>query len=521
MNNIETKPLVIAAIDIGTNSFHLTVAEIDSRGMLKTLTREKEVVRLGSSGNDMKYLSPDAIERGVQTLKRFVGLAKSMKARISAVATSAVREAINREEFIHRALEEIGVEIQVISGIEEGRLIYLGALHSLPIIERKALIIDIGGGSTETIIGNKGEPLYVHSEKIGAIRLTKRFGLEDEISSDKLNQTREYIKGVWEPIFNRINEINYDILVGTAGTILNIGAMTLAQTNGSVPDILNGALIEKKKILKTIRKIIFAKNLKERKELQGIDPLRADIIVGGALILEYALKKAKVNNILLSTFGLREGVVFNALEKQLEIERFQHLSHLRESTIRSLATRYGVDLAHSCKVKEIALKLFDELKNLHKLGIREREWLESAAILHDVGYLISVDQHHKHSYYIISQCVMPGFTIDEAEIIANIARYHRKSHPKKRHDNFVKLNEQKQNIVRILSGILRIAEGIDRRHQQIVADINIEKKVNNLNIHLIPSDNNVVPDIEAWGAERRKSLLQESLGLNIEIKYSL
>lgn len=519
MDNTETKPPVIAAIDIGTNSFHLIIAEIDSRGMLKTLTKEKEVVRLGSSGNDMKYLSPDAIERGVQTLKRFVGLAKSMKARISAVATSAVREAINREEFINWVFEETGVEIQVVSGIEEGRLIYLGALHSLPIIERKALIIDIGGGSSETIIGDKGEPLYVHSEKIGAIRLTKRFGLEDEISSVKLELTREYIKGVWEPIFNRINEISYDILVGSAGTILNIGAMTLAQTNGSAPDILNGAIIEKKKILKTIRKIVSAKNLKERKALQGMDPLRADIIVGGALILEYALERAKVNNILLSTFGLREGVVFDTLEKQLEIERFKHLSHLRESTIRSIATRYGVDLAHCSKVKEFALKLFDELKNFHHLGIREREWLESAAILHDVGYLISVDQHHKHSYYIISQCVMPGFTIDEAEIIANIARYHRKSHPKKGHDNFVKLGERKQNIVRILSGILRIAEGIDRRHRQIVADIFVENKGNNIKIYLIPSKSNVPPDIESWGAERRKFLLEEALGVNIEIKY--
>ncbi|MGQ9818467.1 MAG: Ppx/GppA phosphatase family protein [Candidatus Kapaibacteriales bacterium] len=519
MDNFQTKPPIIAAIDIGTNSFHLIVAEIDSRGMLKILTREKEVVRLGSSGNDMKYLSSDAIERGVQTLKRFIGLAKSMTAQISAVATSAVREAVNRDEFINRVFEETGVEIQVVSGIEEGRLIYLGALHSLPIVERKTLIIDIGGGSTETIIGNKGEPLYVHSEKIGAIRLTKRFNLEDEITPNKLRITREYIKGVWEPIFNRLNEIGYDSLVGTAGTILNIGAMTLAQTNGSAPDILNGALIEKKKILKTIRKILTAKNLKERKELLGMDLLRADIIVGGALILEYALEHANVDTILLSTFGLREGVVFDSLEKRMEIERFKHLSHLRESTIHSLATRYSVDLTHSLKVKDFALKLFDVLKNYHHLGIREREWLESASILHDVGYLISVDQHHKHSYYIISQCVMPGFTIDEAEIIANIARYHRKSHPKKSHENFINLSDQKQNIVRILAGILRIAEGIDRRHQQIVADIIVENKGNNLKIHLIPSDHNIVPDIEAWGAERRKSLLQEALGIKIEIIY--
>lgn len=515
----EQKAPIIAAIDIGTNSFHLIVAEVDSRRILKTITREKEVVRLGASGTDMKYLSPEAIERGVQTLKRFVELAKSKKALIRAVATSAVREALNRQEFINRVFNETGLEIEVISGVEEGRLIYLGAFHSLPIIEHKALVIDIGGGSTETIIGNRGEPIYTHSEKIGAIRLTKRFGLEDEITSDKIKHTREYIKGVWEPILRRLNEIGYDILVGTAGTIINLAAMTFIQEEGFAPDILNGAIIDKKKILKTIRKIISAKNLKERKEIPGIDPARADIIVGGALILEYALNRVNVDSILISTFGLREGLVFDTLEKLIEVQRFKHLSHLRESTIRSIAIRYGVNLAHSSCVKDIAIRLFDELQNFHKLGSREREWLEAAAILHDVGYLISVDQHHKHSYYIICHCVMPGFTIDEAEIIANIARYHRKSHPKKGHENFLKLNEQKQDIIRKLAGILRIAEGIDRRQQQIVSDVRVKSNGNKIQIELIPSGNGTIPDIEAWGAERRKALLEEAIKVKIEVKY--
>lgn len=517
MFNTDTKAPIIAAIDIGTNSFHLIVAEIDTRGMLKTITREKEVVRLGDSPGDIKYLSPEAIERGVQTLKRFVQIAKSKKAQIRAVATSAVREAVNQEEFINRAYQETGIEIEVISGTEEGRLIYLGTLHSLPIIERRALVIDIGGGSTETIIGNQGEIIYIHSEKIGAIRLTKRFGLEDEITLDKLNAAREYIKGVWAPIFRRINEIGYDIMVGTAGTILNIGAITLLQKQGFVPDILNGAIIEKKIMLKTIRKILSAKNHKARKEIPGIDPTRADIIVGGALILEYALEQVFSDNIHLSIFSLREGAVFDTLEKQKEIDRFKHLSHLRESTIRSIASRYSVDFAHSCKVKDIALKLFDELKDFHQLGFREREWLEAGAILHDVGYLISVDQHHKHSYYIIRNCVMPGFTIDEAEIIANIARYHRKSHPKKGHENFAKLNSQKQEIVRKLAGLLRIAEGFDRRQQQVVADVEVHKNHRNILIKPIPADLAIVPDIEKWGAERRKALLEEALGINIVI----
>lgn len=512
--NLHAKPL--AGIDIGTNSIHLIVASVDSRGTLQTILREKEVVRLGSSGSDMKYLTSEAIERGVQTLKRFSELAKSKHAFVRAIATSAVREAINKAEFIQRVYEETGIDVEVVSGVEEGRLIYLGTLHSLPIINRKALVVDIGGGSTETIIGNHGEIEYVHSEKVGAIRLTKRFGLDDNIDNNSLEQCRTFLKGEWSPIFQKLNAVGYDVLVGTAGTILNICAIALLINKEPVPDILNGTILEKKKILKAIKRILSAKDLKERKEIPGMDPLRADIIVGGALILEYILENTQIDKLIVSTYGLREGILFDTLEKQNEIEKLKHLGHLRESTIRSIAQQYGVNLKHSTHVKKFSLKLFDELADYHKLGVREREWLESAAILHDVGYHISVDQHHKHSYYIISHCIMPGFTNDEAEMIANIARYHRKSHPKKKHENFARLTPERQDIVRKLAGILRIAEGIDRRQMQIVKDIEIQKDNNSIRIKLIPNSSNILPDVEVWGAERRKPLLEETLGISIE-----
>jgi len=513
--NIETKAPVIGAIDVGTNSFHLIVATVDTRGMLHTILREKEVVRLGASGGDIKYLSPEAIKRGVETLRRFVEIARSKNAEIRAVATSAVREAFNRQEFIDLVKKETGIDIEVISGIEEGRLIYLGALHSLPIISQKALIVDIGGGSTETIIGYQGEILYGHSEKLGAIRLTLRFDLEDEITETKINECRKYIRGVWAPIFYKINQIGYDVVVGTAGTILNIGVMTLIQNGKPVPDVLNGTLLTRKDIMKTIKKIINSKTLKERKLLPGIDPQRVDIIVGGALIFEYILENINIDKLYISTYGLREGIVYDTLEKRKEIETLQHLNRLRESTIYAIANKYGINLKHSLHVRNIALKIFDETTKIHQLGTREREWLEAAAILHDVGYHISVDQHHKHSYYIISHCIMPGFTTDEAEIIANIARYHRKSHPKSKHENFQRLSEEKQQIVKKLAGILRIAEGIDRRQIQAVQDVQVVLENSNVLIRLIPVENNSYPDVELWGAERRKLLFEEVTGTKV------
>lgn len=519
--NPESKAPVIGAIDVGTNSFHLIVASVDSRGMLHTILREKEVVRLGASGGDIKYLTPEAIERGVQTLKRFVNIGQSKNAEIRAVATSAVREAINRQEFIDLVKKETGIEIEVVSGIEEGRLIYLGVLHSLPIVNQKALLIDIGGGSTETIIGYQGNIQYVHSEKLGAIRLTIRFGLDDEIPENKIDECRKYIRGVWTPIFNKINKIGYDVFVGTAGTIINIGIMSLIQNDKPVPDILNGTLLTRKDVLKTIKKIVQAKNLKERKAIPGMDPQRADIIVGGALILEYALEYLSIDKLYISTFGLREGIVYDTLEKKKEIETQQHLNRLRESTIYSIANQYGVNLKHGHHVRDIALKIFDATKNIHKLGIREREWLEASAILHDVGYHISVEQHHKHSYYIISHCIMPGFTTDEAEIIANIARYHRKSHPKKKHENFQRLSEEKQEVVKKLAGILRIAEGIDRRQIQAVRDCEVIQHNSQITIRLIPANNDTNIDVELWGAKRRKLLFEEATGINISFEIGV
>ncbi len=514
-NNIKAKNY--AAIDVGTNSFHLIIANVDSRGLLNIILREKEVVRLGESGSDIKYLSEEAVERGVRVLKRFAEIARSKKATIRAVATSAVREAQNQDEFIRKVKEEAGIDIEIASGFEEGRLIYLGAIHSLPIVNRKAFVIDIGGGSTETIIGYNGKIEYIHSEKLGAIRITKRFGLEDEIDSKKIEEAREYIRGVWAPIFEKINNYPYDILVGTAGTILNLAVISKAIKNEPIPEIINGMVVKKNDLFKAIKKVIKAKSLNERKEIPGIDPNRADIIVGGALILEYALENSRTDSLIISSFALREGILYDTLEKEKEISKLQHLSHLRESSIISIAQKYQVNLVHSNFVRNIASTIFDELREYHMLGVREKEWLEAAAILHDVGYLISVDQHHKHSYYIISHCILPGFTMDEAEIIANIARYHRKSHPKKRHENFARLSPERQEIVKILAGMLRISEGIDRRQIQCVKDIEISKANSHVTIKLIPADPAKPIDVERWGAERRKLLLEEALNITISI----
>jgi exopolyphosphatase/guanosine-5'-triphosphate,3'-diphosphate pyrophosphatase len=516
------KASLIAAIDVGTNSFHLVIASVNNRGILHVNSREKEVVRLGKStdSKDMKLIYPDAIERGIVALKKFSALAKSQNAEVRAVATSAVREAVNQKAFLDRVRNETGIEIEVVSGIEEGRLIYIGAIHALPILDKKALIIDIGGGSTETVIGLKGNILFGKSEKLGAIRLTNHFFPNNEINDEQIVKCRNFIRGEWAPVMQSIRETGFDIVVGTSGTILNIAAMTLTRNDSYVPDILNGLSVSKNDILNIIKKIIKAKTVAERNKIEGIDPARVDIILGGALILEYIIEQLNIDRILISSYALREGIVFDTVQKKKAIQEYKHLSHLRFDSVSSLCQRFGINTVHAEHVKNISIQLFDDLQQLHQLNYEYRELLEVASILHDVGYFISHDQHHKHSHYIISQSIMPGFTMNEAEIIALIARYHRKSHPKKKHPEFMRLSPANKNAVNYLAGILRISEGLDRRQQQLVQCVKAELFNGSINININSSSDTLKPDIELWEAERRKLLLEETFKkpINLIIK---
>lgn len=516
--NTKASNQLIAAIDVGTNSFHMVVASVTTRGVLRIHARSKETVRLGSSGGDMKRLTNDAITRGISVLKRFVKEAEQHQAFVRAVATSAVREALNKDDFIDRALDEAGVDIEVISGMEEGRLIYLGAVHALPIHSKRTLVIDIGGGSTETVIGYKGEITYGHSAKLGHIRTSMRFFPNGLASTDAIEECRQAIRGDWAAVFQSLLEYGFEVAAGSSGTIMTIATMALVMHGKHLPESLNGVRIPRNQLIAAIDAIVGARSVTARQALPGMDSRRADVVLGGALILEQAILGLNIQELVISGYSLREGVVFDTVQKQRDINQYHHLSHLRYQSVDNLCELYRVRRPHAEHVKNLALKLFDDLLTEHRLGDTERELLEAAALLHDVGYHISADQHHKHSEYIIRNSAMPGFTNDESDLIANVARYHRKSHPKKKHENFARLPDEDQQVVRILSGILRICEGLDRRQQQIVRTVRAEPTKSSIDLHLDTTAE--IADLEIWGAERRKGLLEEVLARPVRLLES-
>lgn len=512
---------IIAAIDVGTNSFHLIVCDVNSTtGRFRILDREKENVRLGTGSKDMKHLSAGAMKRGVAALKRFKRIADSFRASIRAIATSAVREALNKEEFISLVKKETGISVEIASGFEEARLIHLGILQALPVFHKKILLVDIGGGSTEFLVGQKRTIRYGNSLKLGAVRLTQRFFPSAKTSPRDVKECRKYIKGMLAPVLREVEKLEYDIAVGSSGTITTIARIIRAARGFDSESSVNGFSFKKKELDRAIDDILQRKNASERAEIAGIDPARADIILAGTLILEQITEAFGIKEMKVSEFALREGIIFDTIEKQNAGVQIDHFNDIRYSSVLHVAEQFRFEETHSRHVAKLALSIFDQTKQIHGLGETERNYLESGALLHEIGLFISHSQHHRHSYYLIRNAEMFGYLESEKEMIANIARYHRKSHPKLKHEGYGNLTYEQQQVVNALSSILRIADGLDRTHASAVRSVTVHKRSNAVIITAHPRRQSVPIDLEVWGAEQKKSLFEQTFDCRVSVKPS-
>jgi exopolyphosphatase / guanosine-5'-triphosphate,3'-diphosphate pyrophosphatase len=509
---------MLAAIDIGTNSVHMVVARVGEGHTFEVVDRVKEMVRLGSSGGDMKRLEADAMDRGVAALARFRSIAEASRAPITAVATSAVREAANAEQFIARARREAGVDVQVISGFEEARLIHLGVLQALPVFERRHLMLDIGGGSTEFVVGDGRHQDLVRSLKLGAIRLTHRFFAGQRTSADQVEAARRYIGAMLAPMV-RVAEAAapVELAVGASGTIESMVAVALADRGEDAPRSMNGVSVSRKEIRRVVKGLIRAETVEERRQIPGLEARRADIILAGGLILEQVMESFDLEALTFSDFALREGVLLDAIERARGSAR-HHLHDLRRRSVLHLVELCDDDPDHSAHVAELALALFDGVADELELGAEDRELLEAAALLCNIGLFISHAQHHKHSYYVIRNSEhLLGFTDREIELIALVARYHRKSAPKAEHREFGSLDGDDQAIVSKLAGILRVALALDRGHTGAVAalDVTMGPEAALVSAHPATADHPL--ELELYTANERKALLEGVLDRPVEV----
>lgn len=511
-------PDALAAIDIGTNSIHLVVARVGQERRFEVVDREKEMVRLGSGSGDMKHLEPDAIDRGIAALARFRTLADSANAPITAVATSAVREAENAHVFLERAREEAGVHVEVISGYEEARLIRLGVLQSLPIYERQHLVIDIGGGSTEVVVGKGDEELFVRSMRLGALRLTRRFFPEGRADGDAVDACRKFVRAMLATIGRDQAVAGVEVAAGSAGTALSVGAMVhAARSGGGSPKTLNGFEIEREEVSAVVKRLAKAATVEERRKIPGLDPKRADIALAGTILLDQAMRELGLERLVLSEYGLREGVLLDAYER-LHGSARHHLHDVRKRSVEHLARLCDDDPEHSAEGTRLALQLFDALRSWHGLGDAERELLEAAALLANVGLFVSHSQHHRHSYYVIRNSEhLAGFTDHEIEIIALVARYHRKSTPRAKHPEFAALAKPDQKTVRGLAALLRVAVGLNRPRGLRIAAIEAAARDGTITIDVEPAGE-AETALGLYTANERKGLLEEVVGRKIDVR---
>lgn len=507
----------IAAIDVGTNSLHLVVARVAEDGSFEVVASEKEMVRLGEGGGDMKRLSPEAVDRGIAALSRFRQIADIDGARIRCVATSAVREAENPEEFVTRARSEARVEVEVISGTEEARLIHLGVLQAVPVFDRRLFLCDIGGGSTELLIGQQGEVLASRSFKLGAVRLTNRFFPGERTHPGAVSACRAFLRSALQPFVREVEQHGFDVAVGSSGSIESIAAMVHEATGEPAPRTFNGFTFTADQLASVVKEVTAAKTVGQRAKLAGVDPRRADIILAGALILEAVAELFGIREVTISANALREGVLLDTIQR-LQGGSLHHLRDISRRSVRLLADLMDDEPEHSAHVARLALSIFDQTQVLHGLDATHREYLEAGALLANVGLFVSHSKHHLHSYYLIRNTErLAGFTDTEIEIIALLARYHRKSAPKPSHAEFAALSSDAQHVVRVLAGILRVAIGLDRSHEGRVRAVRVVRKGRGLVLTAVAVEGADL-GLELYAAAERRELLESALGVPLALE---
>ncbi len=500
----------IAAIDIGTNSVHMIVVQVRPDLSFEVIDREKEMVRLGAGGLDGKALTPEAMQAALQVMSKFRRLAESHKVdEVIAVATSATREAENGGEFLQAITQQTGIRPRVISGTEEARLIHLAAVYGVSVPGDVAVVIDIGGGSVEVTRGTGPAIELGRSFKLGVLRLTERFVKTDPLEPRDQRRMVRHIDAEIGKYLNQIARAGFDRVIGTSGTILSLGAVTAASDGHSPSGSLRNRRFAAKSI-RRVRKDLVALDLEQRLRVPGLEPRRADLVIAGVILLDEILRRLGAEEITLCDLSLREGIVLDYIARhRKEIAQAERYPDVRRRSVFELAERCNYWPDHSQHVARLSIALFDQTRAIHGLTDREREWLEYASILHDIGVHISYEGHHKHSYYMVKNGDLRGFEPDEIETIALVARYHRQATPKRKHAGFSDLPRRTRRTVRTLAAILRLAESLDRSHAQSVTGLEIHDRGDDDLLQLRTSGD---AELELWAAARHAAPFERMTG---------
>ena len=492
-----------AAVDIGSNSVRMMAAEVSS-GETRILAEERQVIRLGESVFQSGHISKEALDSLSATLTRMAAVYNRLEiVGVRAVATSAVRDASNQQEFLQRASEALQTNVEIISGQEEARLIHLGVEARWPRPRERTLIIDVGGGSAELIISQGGQLIDAVSKPLGAVRLTEVFLKTDPPTEEELHRMDRYIAEKLSSFHKQHHVEKFDRVVATSAT-----AAAIVSATNQIPRLRRDAADRLRASISQIRElyaILVQRDLAARRKIRGIGPRRAEIIIAGVAVFLRTLELFEHRSLYHSVAGVRDGIVADLAARGVGRELSQ-LSREQRSVVENMAKRYGVALRHARHVACLGHRLFEALQPVHRLAPAAGKLLEAAAFLHDIGHFVSGTGHHKHSAYLVANSDLPGFTNKERLTIAALCRFHRKSLPQPRHSAFQSLDPDSKRLVMHLAPLLRIADALDRGHEQKVRDLSSTLRNGNVNL-LVQAEQDA--DLEIWAANEAAEAFRE------------
>ena len=493
----------VAAIDLGSNSFHMLVVEVRGPTTFETVLAEKMMIQLGRKALIDGRLDPETMERGLRCLDEFRRMALARRVeRTIAVATSAIREAENGTEFLHQARERSGVSVRIISGREEARLVHLAVSRHIDLNRSRTLIIDMGGGSVEFTVGDASRIDYISSHKLGFLRLHGRFVSGDPISKREEQLLTGFLNHSLAATLSHIRKQRVERVIVTSGsatTLLRLAQNRRGDKNGaSRPSIT----VSRNEIRALIEDVVHLPTMECARQFD-LDPLRAEYFPTALISLDSILEGIGIDNITVCPIALREGLVYDFLARtKLPAFIEKSTQDLRQLSVVDLATRCRYPAEHSHRVALLAGQIFNQTAHLHGLGEAEAKLLQYAAILHDIGYHIGYSKHHKHGYYLVMSCDLHGFTGEERQLLAQLVRYHRRALPKIAHPEFAGLPPSRRRMVRHLTSILRIADGLDQSHFSNAVAVKCLSRKQDLKLIIETNADPAAIDLDLYMAKR-------------------
>jgi len=506
----------VGAIDVGTNSVHLLIADIHADGTITVVERGREQVELGAGGISSQRLAPDAFERGLRALETFHHACLSFEVDDTHVAaTSAVREASNGAAFCAAVKESTGMRVRVISGREEARLIYLGARSALDFSRGRALLFDLGGGSTEFILCDPETAILSESVPLGHIRLADAFHSNERIDAEQMNALRRTIRAGLSDLKQRLRPQDLGSLVGTSGTVRALARLATFSRGDIPPEHGHGLVLQRAELEKLIA-MLTERPRSTLTDLPGMDARRARTLPVGSVLVAEIMDAVGQDSLLTSELSLRDGLVIDwVMRHRPHVRLLGTVTDPRRRSVLALMERFEADVAHAERTASFALHLFDATAAIHQLPIDDRRMLEFASLLHDIGHHISGQDHHRHGQYLVHHSRMPGFTAPEIAVLGNLIRYHRTGRPRRRHPEFEALVPSARAQVRVLAAILALADAFDRSHSQNISHLDLTLSAEALQIRAHCEQ---PAHLERWAAMSRCEALAEVLGRVIQIE---